>query len=67
MSKLSPGSKHRKPKVVGEVRPISDLGITPESTRLTGTIPVGGKGIKGAIKYGAKAVKYIRKKIKNKK
>ena len=27
----------------GEIRPISDLGITPESTRLGGSIPVGGR------------------------
>ena len=51
----------------GELRPISDLGITPESTRLGGSIPVGGGGAKGVIKLGAKAIKMIRKKLKEKK
>ena len=45
----------------GEIRPISDLGITPESTRLGGSIPVGGAGVKGfvkgLVKLGAKAIK----------
>lgn len=48
----------------GEIRPISDLGITPESTRLGGSLPVGGAGakgfVKGLIKLGAKAIKKYR-------
>ena len=51
-------------KTEGQIRPISDLGITKENTRLGGSIPVGGKGVKAAIKYGAKAVKFIKKKLK---
>jgi len=56
---FSTTEKDTKPE--GEVRPISDLGITPESTRLGGTLPVGGAGVKGAVKglvkLGAKAIK----------
>ncbi len=48
----------------GEIRPISDLGITPESTRLGGSLPVGGAGakgvVKGLVKLGAKAIKKYR-------
>jgi len=51
-------------KTEGEIRPISDLGITPEKTRLGGSIPVGGGGVKGAIKVAAKVGKYIKKKLK---
>lgn len=63
-------SKIKKVKK-GELRPISDLGITPESTRLGGTLGnglIGGGGaVKKAIKYGAKGIKLIRKKLKDKK
>lgn len=62
-----PGFSVIKKVKKGELRPISDLGITPESTRLGGSLPVGGGGAKGAIKLGAKAIKAIRKKLKEKK
>jgi len=56
---FSTTEKDTKPE--GEIRPISDLGITPESTRLGGTLPVGGAGVKGVVKglakLGAKAIK----------
>jgi hypothetical protein len=49
----------KKPE--GEVRPISDLGITEKDLRLGGSLPVGGAGVKGAVKglvkLGAKAIK----------
>jgi hypothetical protein len=45
----------------GEIRPISDLGITEKDLRLGGTMPAGGAGVKGIakglIKLGAKAIK----------
>ena len=37
-------------KLEGEIRPISDLGITTENTRLGGTLPAGGAGVKGVVK-----------------
>ena len=55
----------------GELRPISDLGITSENTRLGGSVGnglIGGGGaVKKAIKLGAKGIKMIRKKLKDKK
>lgn len=52
----------KKPE--GEVRPISDLGITEKDFRLGGSLPVGGAGAKGVakglIKLGAKAIKKYR-------
>lgn len=62
-----PGFSVIKKVKKGELRPISDLGITPESTRLGGSLPVGGGGAKRVIKLGAKAIKAIRKKLKEKK
>lgn len=66
-----PGFSKIKKVKKGEVRPISDLGITPESTRLGGTLGnglIGGGGaVKKGIKLGAKAIKLIRKKLKDKK
>ena len=66
-----PGFSSIKKVKKGELRPISDLGITPESTRLGGTLGnglIGGGGAaKKAVKYGAKAIKLIRKKLKDKK
>ncbi len=54
--------KDKKPK--GEVRPISDLGITEKDLRLGGTLPAGGAGakgvVKGLVKLGAKAIKKYR-------
>ena len=51
--------KDTKPE--GEVRPISDLGITEKDLRLGGSLPVGGAGakgvVKGLVKLGAKAIK----------
>jgi hypothetical protein len=51
-------------KSEGEVRPISDLGITEKDLRLGGTLPVGGAGakgvVKGLVKLGAKAIKKYR-------
>lgn len=48
-------------KPEGEVRPISDLGITEKDLRLGGSLPVGGSGakgvVKGLVKLGAKAIK----------
>ena len=48
----------------GEIKPISDLGITEEDLRLGGTLPVGGAGVKGVVKglvkLGAKAIKKYR-------
>ena len=48
----------------GEIRPISDLGITEKDLRLGGSLPVGGAGAKGIakglIKLGAKAIKKYR-------
>jgi hypothetical protein len=38
----------KKPE--GEVRPISDLGITEKDLRLGGTLPVSGGGYKGLLK-----------------
>lgn len=65
------GLKKIKKVKKGELRPISELGITPESTRLGGTLGnglIGGGGaVKKGIKYGAKAIKFIRKKYKEKK
>ena len=66
-----PGFSVIKKVKKGEIRPISDLGITPESTRLGGSVGnglIGGGGAaKKAIKLGAKAIKVIRKKLKEKK
>jgi hypothetical protein len=54
--------ENKKPE--GEVRPISDLGITEKDLRLGGSLPVGGAGAKGVakglIKLGAKAIKKYR-------
>jgi hypothetical protein len=54
--------KDTKPK--GEVRPISDLGITKKDLMLGGSLPVGGAGakgvVKGLVKLGAKAIKKYR-------
>lgn len=51
-------------KPEGEVRPISDLGITEKDLRHGGTLPVGGAGakgvVKGLVKLGAKAIKKYR-------
>jgi hypothetical protein len=48
-------------KPEGEIRPISDLGITEKDLRLGGSLPVGGAGakgvVKGLVKLGAKAIK----------
>ena len=44
------------PKPKGENRPISDLGLTPEKLRKGGSIPVGGGGLKGALKVAAKVI-----------
>lgn len=66
-----PGFSSIKKVKKGELRPISDFGITPESTRLGGTLGnglIGGGGaVKKGIKFGAKAIKMIRKKLKDKK
>ena len=56
---FSTTEKSTKPK--GEIRPISDLGITEKDLRLGGSLPVGGAGVKGVakglVKLGAKAIK----------
>ena len=56
---FSTTEKDTKPK--GEVRPISDLGITEKDLRHGGSLPVGGAGakgvVKGLVKLGAKAIK----------
>jgi len=57
-----PYMETQTPKPKGEKRPISDLGITPENTRLGGSIPVGGGGIKGAVKVAAKVFGKLKKK-----
>ena len=66
-----PGYSSIKKVKKGELRPMSDLGITPESTRMQGTLGnglIGGGGtFKKGIKFGLKAIKFIRKKLKEKK
>lgn len=66
-----PGYSSIKKVKKGQLRPISDLGITPESTRMQGTVGnglIGGGGaFKQGVKFGAKAIKMIRKKLKDKK
>lgn len=66
-----PGFSVIKKVKKGELRPISDLGITPESTRMQGTLGnglIGGGGaLKKGVKLGAKAIKIIRKRLKDKK
>ena len=57
-----PYMETQTPKPKGEKRPISDLGLTDENLRLGGSIPVGGGGIKGAVKVAAKLFKKLRKK-----
>jgi hypothetical protein len=56
-----PYMETQTPRPKGEKRPISELGITPKSTRLGGSIPVGGGGVKGAIKMAAKIFGKLRK------
>ena len=66
-----PGFSVIKKVKKGELKPISDLGITPESTRMQGTLGnglIGGGGaLKKGVKLGAKAIKIIRKRLKDKK
>jgi len=57
-----PYMETQTPKPKGEKRPISDLGITRENTRLGGSIPVGGDGIKGVVKVAAKVLGKLKKK-----
>jgi len=57
-----PYMETQTPKPKGEKRPISDLGITRENTRLGGSIPVGGGGIKGVVKVAAKVLGKLKKK-----
>jgi hypothetical protein len=57
-----PYMETQTPKPEGENRPISDLGLTDKNLRKGGTIPVGGSGIKGAIKMAAKVIGKLRKK-----
>jgi hypothetical protein len=57
-----PYMETQTPSSGGENRPISDLGLTPEKLRKGGSIPVGGSGIKGAIKVAAKVFGKLRKK-----
>lgn len=57
-----PYMETQTPKPKGEKRPISDLGLTDENLRLGGSIPVGGGGIKGAVKVAAKVFGKLRKK-----
>jgi len=45
-----------------ETRPISDLGLTDKKLIHGGTLPVGGRGVKAAIKAGAKIIKKLRDK-----
>jgi hypothetical protein len=66
-----PGYSIIKKVKKGELRPISEFGITPESTRLGGTLGnglIGGGGaFKKGVKFGLKAIKLIRKKLKENK
>ena len=57
-----PYMETQTPTPRGEKRPISDLGLTDENLRLGGSIPVGGSGIKGAVKVAAKVFGKLRKK-----
>jgi len=57
-----PYMETQTPKTEGEIRPIEDLGLTPEKLRKGGSIPIGGGGLKGAAKAVAKVIKKLREK-----